>query len=100
MCAPVAIFMVSQGWPAGQGGRLHQLKLHQSEIVRVLAETTPGRPRLGLEKTGEPIRAAPLQFSCLHSEFFMFYERRNEKFAEICHFLLTLLPSKLSRICG
>ena len=57
MCAPVAIFMVS-----GRGGRL-QLKLHQSEIVsRGVAEKTPGRLRLGLERTGEPIRAAPPVF--------------------------------------
>ena len=69
--------MASQGW---RGGRLHQCKLYQSEIIRVVAETTPGRPSLGLEKTGGPIRAAPTQFSCLHSEFFMFYERRNEEF--------------------
>ena len=58
MCAPVAIFMVS-----GRGGRLQQLKLHQSEIVsRGVAEKTPGRLRLGLERTGEPIRAAPPVF--------------------------------------
>ena len=40
---------------------LHQFKLYQSEIVSV-AETTPDRPTLGLERSEEPIGAAAKLF--------------------------------------
>ena len=81
MCAPVAIFMERRD-RGGRAGRLHQFKLCQSEIVVVLAETTPGRPSLGLEKTGQPIRAAGLSFLVFTPSFscFMKGEMRNLSF--------------------
>ena len=42
--------------------RLHQSEIVSPTVLHTVAETTPGWPRLGLERTGEPIRAAPPVF--------------------------------------
>lgn len=54
----------------------------QSQIVTVLAQTTLGRPRLGLERTGQPIRALSPSFLVFTQGFscFMNGEMRNLSF--------------------